>query len=69
VDMWSLGISLYKIISGKHPYHKWGNPLSIFEAHLLNKTEITYNDDFSELAKDFISHLLWFTPCDRYSAS
>ena len=34
VDMWSLGITIYKLISGKHPLHEKGDSIYTFENHI-----------------------------------
>lgn len=34
IDLWSLGITLFKLISDKHPFHRKGDPVSIFKTKI-----------------------------------
>ena len=55
VDVWSLGITLYKLISGQHPLHRRGDPASTFRTKIRKETPIVMGDDFTRLSRDFIS--------------
>ena len=68
IDMWSLGITIYKLVSGKHPLHRRGDPYKTFKTRIRMKAPITMGEDFSELCRDFLSKLTQYKGVDRYVA-
>lgn len=68
VDIWSLGITLYYLISGRHPFHKKGDPTTIFKQNLIDRMPLEFGPEFSSLVQDFISKLCHFKSNLRYNA-
>ena len=55
IDIWSLGIIMYNLLSGGcHPLHKKGESSETYKAKLLNKDKLFFSDNFSSLAIDLI---------------
>eukprot|EP01126_Amoeba_proteus_P042850 TRINITY_DN466_c0_g1_i4.p1 TRINITY_DN466_c0_g1~~TRINITY_DN466_c0_g1_i4.p1 ORF type:complete len:337 (+),score=57.97 TRINITY_DN466_c0_g1_i4:110-1120(+) len=73
VDMWGIGIITFILLAGFPPFYNENNPLD--DAALFEKViNVDYDldddcwDDVSDLAKDFIQHLLLKDPNDRLTA-
>jgi serine/threonine protein kinase len=68
IDMWSLGIIMYNLLSGGgHPLHRKGDTSEIFKAKLQNKENFYFDPSFSDLAKDLIKKMTDYSPFYRYS--
>lgn len=69
VDMWSVGILMYMLISGgHHPFYKSGMNLKEYCDLLQKSPDVQYDDaKFSKLSKDLINKLLNFETVKRYS--
>lgn len=69
VDMWSVGILMYMLISGgQHPFYKSGMDLKEYCNLLQKSPKVEYDDQkFSKLSKDLIDKLLNFETFHRYS--
>jgi len=69
VDMWGIGIITYILLAGYPPFYA-ENDTALFEK--IMNAEYDFDDecwdDVSELAKDFIRHLLVKDPKERYTA-
>jgi len=60
VDMWSVGILMYILISGgKHPFYKPGMKISEYRKILETKPKVKFdNQKFSKISQDLISKFL-----------
>lgn len=69
VDMWSIGILMYMLISGgKHPFYKKGMTITKYCDVLSQKPEVTFESGrFSKLSEDLITKFLQFETIKRYS--
>lgn len=68
IDMWSLGIIIYNLLSGGgHPLHQKGESSEKFKAKLENKKQFYYDSSFSNLAMDLINKMTAYSPVYRYS--
>ncbi|CAO3688312.1 unnamed protein product [Umbelopsis vinacea] len=70
VDLWSLGVILFTLLSGYTPF--WGeDQAALFEAIMSGKYEYDeeYWSDISDAAKDLIDRMLTFDPSKRITAS
>jgi len=69
VDMWGIGIITYILLAGYPPFYA-ENDTALFEK--IMNAEYDFDDecwdDVSDLAKDFIQHLLVKDPEERYTA-
>jgi len=69
VDMWGIGIITYILLAGYPPFYA-ENDTALFEK--IMNAEYDFDDecwdDVSDLAKDFIQHLLVKDPHERFSA-
>ncbi len=69
VDMWGIGIITYILLAGYPPFYA-ENDTALFEK--IMNAEYDFDDecwdDVSDLAKDFIRHLLVKDPKERYTA-
>jgi len=73
VDMWGVGIITYILLAGYPPFYDENNPgddTALFEKVINVEYDMDDEcwDDVSELAKDFIRHLLVKDPKERLSA-
>ncbi|KAI8994980.1 kinase-like domain-containing protein [Pilobolus umbonatus] len=69
VDLWSVGVILYTLLSGYTPF--WGeDQASLFESIMSGQYEYDeeYWADISLSAKDLVDRLLTFNPSDRITA-
>jgi serine/threonine protein kinase len=69
VDMWSIGILMYMLISGgKHPFYKSGMNLDQYWEVLKKSPKVTFDDEkFSKISQDLITKFLQFETIHRYS--
>lgn len=67
VDIWSCGIILYILLTGKHPLYTPGDDRASYFKKLENPVW-EYPDDFPQLAKDLFQHLVDPNPVNRYTA-
>jgi len=69
VDMWGIGIITYILLAGYPPFYA-ENDTALFEK--IMNAEYDFEDecwdDVSDLAKDFIKHLLVKDPVERFTA-
>lgn len=49
IDLWSFGVTLYTLISGKHPLHHKSDPISNFHEKLRNRAPFKFGPEFSSL--------------------
>jgi len=68
VDLWSVGMIMYMLITDKHPIYKKGDSINDY-IKKLNEPQWEFPDDFSELAKDFFLKLVKIDILDRYTAA
>jgi len=69
VDLWSLGVITYILLSGYPPFYDQNN-VELFKQIMAGKYEFDrpWWDNISEKAKNFIRHLLVLDPKVRYTA-
>lgn len=67
VDIWSCGIVMYIIITGKHPLSTASDTISSYFAKLTD-IEWKFPNQFSEMAQDLFRRLTRSDPLERYSA-
>ena len=69
VDMWGIGIITYILLAGYPPFYA-ENDIALFEKIMNAEYDFEDDcwDDVSELAKDFIKHLLVKEASSRYTA-
>lgn len=69
VDLWSIGILTYMLISGGvHPFYKKGMDTKTYTELLKSCPKLTFDDSkFSKLAIDLISKMLNSQTIDRYN--
>ena len=66
-DIWSCGIIMYVLLTGKPPYSGRGEA-AIVQAVRQGQLNLTPISRLSPLAQDLLSHLLTLNPSDRISA-
>lgn len=74
VDMWGIGIITYILLAGYPPFYDENNPqddTALFEKVINVDYDLDDEcwDDVSDLAKDFIQHLLVKDPKERLTAT
>ena len=62
VDIWSVGILAYEFMTGSPPFES-STQEQTFER--INSLNLTYPDNMSDLAKDFVSRILKIETEDR----
>ncbi|TPX35683.1 hypothetical protein SmJEL517_g01902 [Synchytrium microbalum] len=69
IDLWSLGVITYILLSGYPPFYDQNN-VELFKQIMAGKYEFDrpWWDNVSDSAKDFIRHLLVLDPKSRYTA-
>jgi len=66
-DVWSFGISMIEISSGKFPYKTWITPFEQLRQVVLDPPPKLPEGQFSETYRDFINRTLVKEPTDRAS--
>lgn len=70
VDCWSLGIMIYRMLSGEYPFNSMGGEAELFKIIMQGKFNFSENwDHISEEAKDLVLQLLDLNPDNRPTMS
>lgn len=68
IDIWSLGIIMYNLLSGgAHPLHQKGETSEQYKQKLKEERKFTFDSWFSSLAQDLISKMNSYSPMYRYN--
>ncbi|KAH9398901.1 hypothetical protein TYRP_018286 [Tyrophagus putrescentiae] len=67
LDIWALGATLYELLEGKCPYHKYDSN-KVLLAISTHGLFLTRNEKYSPTLKSFFSLMTQFKPADRPSA-
>lgn len=69
VDMWSVGVMMYMLISGgRHPFYKNGKKLSEYCEIIKKKPKVEFdNQKFSNISQNIIEKFLQFRTIKRYN--
>lgn len=65
--MWSVGVIMYKLLTGEHPLYQPGENLKDYIAK-LKEPQWEFPETFSELAKSLFLKLVKVRPFERYTA-
>ncbi|CAD8138570.1 unnamed protein product [Paramecium pentaurelia] len=68
IDIWSCGIILYQMLTGKHPLYKGGENSHDYKKKLLDP-KWEFPEDFDPLAKHLFLKCVSLDPIHRYSAN
>ncbi|CAD8076522.1 unnamed protein product [Paramecium sonneborni] len=68
IDIWSCGIILYQMLTGKHPLYKSGENSHDYKKKLLDP-KWEFPDDFDPMAKHLFLKCVSLDPIHRYSAN
>lgn len=69
VDIWSCGIIMYILLSGKHPFFTGKETREELESRILSPEWTFEPEKFDKNAKDLLLKLVMTTPSKRYTAS
>ena len=72
VDCWSLGVMIYKMLSGEYPFNSMGSEGEVELFNIIKKGKFSFTENWeaiSKEAKDLVVQLLNLDPDQRLSMS